>query len=66
MIRKQSYLGGLACLSVFLYLSCATVHFQKDIADYETEMTELEAKLAANPNDFDTLRRLGVIYFETA
>lgn len=55
-------LGG-----VFTFVSsCATVKYQQDINRYRDEIARLETRLKANPNDFEALRELGVIHFETA
>lgn len=55
----------LASLTV-LTLACATVRYQQDIADYQDEIRELKTRLAVNAEDFEALRELGVIYFQTA
>ncbi|MCG8605774.1 CsgG/HfaB family protein [bacterium] len=47
-------------------ISCAGVRFQRDISEYQDRIVDLETKLAANSNDAEALRDLGVIYFETA
>jgi tetratricopeptide (TPR) repeat protein len=56
----------VSILLPFLLISCASVSFQRDISDYQDQILDLETKIAANPNDAEALRDLGVIYFETA
>ena len=51
-------------LVALLFVSCATVKYQENIADYRKQIAELEAKARANPRDADALRDLGVIYFQ--
>jgi tetratricopeptide (TPR) repeat protein len=46
--------------------SCATVKYQQDIGAYHDDIALLEAKLRTDPNDFEALRELGVIYFQTS
>jgi tetratricopeptide (TPR) repeat protein len=48
----------------FVLVSCATVKYQENIADYRKQIATLEAKLRADPKDADALRDLGVIYFQ--
>ena len=66
MKSSSRSLGLILVLSSLLFAACATVYFERDIADYRDEIAELEAKIAFNPNDAEAQRDLGVIYFETA
>jgi tetratricopeptide (TPR) repeat protein len=52
--------------SLLLLYACASVQYQRDLADYQEELQELEAKLSVEPDNPEVLRDIGVIYFETA
>jgi len=65
---KHTYTLSLVCGLVLAVwgISCTpTVSLQEDIADYQDEIQELEARLQRDPNDADALRDLGVIYVST-
>ncbi len=68
MAMKRNFCKlGLFSLAILLVtLGCTSVRFQRDIADYQDEILDLETRIAAKPNDAKAQRDLGIIYFETA
>jgi tetratricopeptide (TPR) repeat protein len=63
---QKTFLLLAAGMLVGLLLSCAAVKYQQDVSRYRDDIERLEAKLKTDPNNFDALRELGVIYFQTA
>ncbi|MFQ5823097.1 MAG: tetratricopeptide repeat protein [bacterium] len=62
---KSKTLWNSSIILVLLCVSCATVRYQRDISEYQSEINKLETKLKTNPEDSEALQDLGVIYFET-
>ncbi|HEX9655119.1 MAG TPA: tetratricopeptide repeat protein, partial [bacterium] len=63
-MKRPSLLFLLAAIG--LTWSCATVKYQRDIGAYQDDIAAFEAMLRTDPNDFEALRELGVIYFQTS
>ena len=55
----------IICLLTLYYVSCTTVSLNQNIEDYSNEIQKLLSQLTADPNNFEALRDLGVIYFQT-
>lgn len=64
MISRNTLSIGVAAFLVVI-ASCVTVKMGENIEDYSETVKKLQARLLQSPNDAETLRDLGVIYFQT-
>ncbi len=55
----------IVVLCMLFFASCATVKFDENSGDYRKQIATFEARLRNNPNDFEALRDLGIIYFQS-
>jgi len=60
-LPTRLFLVGLCVLAT----SCVSVRLQETLDDYRETISRLEDRLAANPEDVEALRALGVIYMRT-
>jgi tetratricopeptide (TPR) repeat protein len=65
MNRQSNALRSSWLIFLLIFLACAQVRYKRDISEYQGEIKKLETKINANPKDWQALRDLGVIYFET-
>ena len=62
MLTQRS--AVLALAFTFCCLSCATLRNDEDISDYKGKIAALNQKLIRDPNDAESLRDLGEIFFQ--
>ena len=48
----------------FYFVSCATIQYQRDIADYKDEIAKLEAALSLDPDNADVWTRLSSAFIK--
>ncbi len=64
MRSRLCFIGFLLALPLLLS-ACATVRTDAPLSDYRKTIRKLQQKIAVNPKDAESLRDLGVIYFQT-
>ncbi|MBI5647852.1 MAG: hypothetical protein HY962_13060 [Ignavibacteriae bacterium] len=65
MSISQRVTAGLIPAVAALFLSCATVSFDRSVDEFREEIARHEAVLDINPQNADALRDLGAIYVQT-
>ncbi|MCU0643398.1 MAG: hypothetical protein MUC94_03980 [bacterium] len=59
------YSSAIVISLAFIGLNCATMNQQRSASSYSREIQELKSALQANPNNFEALRDLGAIYYDS-
>lgn len=62
---KRLYIFLLLVTLVVLIPACTGIRYAGSEGDYEEQVTALQSRLLNDPNDFEALRDLGVIYART-
>jgi len=64
-MNARRALSSLVIILPLLMCSCATVKNDEGGSDYRKSIRRLQERLVTNPQDVESLRDLGVIYFQT-